>query len=406
MSSHSAAGPSRDAMVRSEVQRLLDRTMSFQSLDAPSRDQLTDSMVRIAQALATDAGSPLASQLAPPDLQRRLTPGGDSTPAPQPGPAPAQTQQPAPATGGGGGSTGRVGEVARATLNAIDFPSFVASLIQGTFQAIVDSSIQQMQAYAELLKNVSTTLDRFMNDNISEGQARDYLADQYDGFLVRDTAKGAPQLKVNPKRSSSAVPSFFSDLGFSSPDDIDDEAMETKVVPAARKRIAEQRQQTLATMVLLGINRIIVDSGEIDAKLMFHIDATDSMNIRFDQTKTTGGNMAGRAGNNPFAAQALMVNTASINAQSDINVRADLTGRVNVKFKSETFPLERFADSAAIQLINSNAKVPQPAAPAAPATPATPVGAQAPVAPPGAPPGAPPKPAATQGLAAEVDPWA
>src|ERR1041385_56166 len=108
MPSQSPTGPSRDAVVRSEVQRLLDRTASFQSLDAPSRDQLTDSMVKIAQVLASDAGSPLASQLAPPDLQRRLTPGGDSTPAPQPQPAQTTTQQPAPATGGSGGSTGTV----------------------------------------------------------------------------------------------------------------------------------------------------------------------------------------------------------------------------------------------------------------------------------------------------------
>ena len=114
-------------------------------------------------------------------------------------------------------------------------------------------------------------------------------------------------------------------------------------------------------MVLMGINRVVVDDGEIIAKLMFHIDATESTALKFDQTKTTVGNMAQTAGRSPFSAQALMVNTTSLNAQSDINVRADLTGQVSVKFRSETFPLERFADSAAIQLINQNAKVPPPA---------------------------------------------
>ena len=141
-----------------------------------------------------------------------------------------------------------------------------------------------------------------------------------------------------------------------------------------------------------------VDDGEITAKLQFHIDASESMAMRFDQTKTTAGNMSGTAGRSPFGAQAVMVNTSSINAQSAINLRADLTGQVRVKFRSETFPLERFADSAAIQLINGNAKVPQ--APGSVEVPAT-------ATPPPATPAAPaPQPAVTtQGWSGE-DPWA
>jgi hypothetical protein len=109
--------------------------------------------------------------------------------------------------------------------------------------------------------------------------------------------------------------------------------------------------------------------------------------------------MAQTAGNSQFTAQGLMVNTTSLNAQSDINVRADLTGQVSVKFRSETFPLERFADSAAIQLINQNAKVPPP--PPAPTTPA-------PAAAPPAATAAPAQPTTTPAVSAqslEADPW-
>ncbi len=403
--------PTENLIVRQGVERILERTPSFRALDVPARRALTDSMTKVAEYLATAPSGPYATQFAPPDLQARLSaPRQDAPPPTGPAEQPRSGQQPAAAASpaAAAGPTGRAGEVARATLNAIDFPSFVASLIQGTFQAIVDSSVQQMQAYAELLKNVATTVDRFMDDNISDAGARDYLADQHPNFITRDTSKGAPQLRVANPKADSPVPSFFKDLGFDSADQIDDKAMEETIVPAARRSLAERRQQTLATMVLMGINRVLVDSGEISAKLMFHIDATESMAMRFDQTKTTVATMSGRAGSNPFTAQALMVNTASINAQNDINVRADLTGQVKVLFRSEAFPLERFADSAAIQLINSNAKVPAPAVPAAPAgnTPATaaapatpsPAAAQPPAATP------PPRPAASQGLA--NDPWA
>jgi len=52
-------------------------------------------------------------------------------------------------------------------------------------------------------------------------------------------------------------------------------------------------------------------------------------------------------------------------------------GEVRISFRSETFPLDRFADSQAIQLLNRHAKwkgaaeatAPAAAAPAAPAVP-------------------------------------
>jgi hypothetical protein len=420
MTSTHSNGSHQAPAIWQEVNRLLERSPSFQNLDAPTRTELAQSMAKIAGFLAADVENPpLARQFAP-DLQQRLSPQGRPSSSSAPGqptpgqPAPAQGAAPTP--GPASGTTGRAGEVARATLNAIDFPAFVASLIQGTFQAIVDSSIQQMEAYAELLKNVAGTVDRFMDDNISDGTARDYLADQYGGLMSRDTSGGQPRLRVNRHRQQNAdIPSFFKDLGFGSADDIDDDAIEQVIVPATRRHLAERRQQTLATMVLMGINRVVVDDGEITAKLQFHIDASETTNIRFDQTKTTAGNMTGYAGRSPFSAQAVMVNTANMNAQSDINVRADLTGQVRVKFRSETFPLERFADSAAIQLINANAKVPQqassPAAGGVAPAAATPVPVADTPAPAPRPAASPTPPVIPAGLGAQsvddgFDPWA
>ena len=388
-----------------DIRTALQLAPTYQRLDPRTRGE-------VAAALDTIGGylgerTPLASQMAP-NLRQQI--GGGATPDGGAGLAPGATPGAPPAsstpgtpgaapTGGGGGTVGRAGEVARATLSAIDFPSFVGSLIQGTFQAIVDASIQQMEAYATLLKNVAGSVDRFMQDNITDGMARDYLADQYGSLLSRDTSSGQPRLRVNARaKKTSELPSFFKDLGFDTPSDIDDDSIEQMVVPKTRQYLAESRQRTLATMVLMGLNRVVVDDGEISAKLQFHIDASETMAMRFDQTKTTAGNMSGYAGRSPFGAQSVMVNTASLNAQTDINVRADLTGQVKVKFRSETFPLERFADSAAIQLINGNARVPQPAAGAA-----APAGAPAAAAPATAP---SPAPSAAKSLAAEADAWA
>jgi hypothetical protein len=413
----SAAGLRDPVAAAQTAVQMLEEAPSYRLLEPAAQQALAESLGKVASYLAAGEGAPqLAEQLAP-DLSvlRRTPTQTPARPGQQPAPSPASAGGGAPATGGGG-TVGRVGEVTRATLNAIDFPQFVAALIQGTFQAIVDASIQQMEAYAELLKNVAQTVDRFMGDNISEGTAKDYLADEHPGLFSRDLSGGAPRLTVNPDASNNGeLPSFFQDLGFTSAQDIDDNSIDEVIVPQARRNLAQQRQQTLATMVMMGINRVLVSDGEILAKLQFHIDASETTGIKFDQQKITTGSMSGRAGRNPFSANALMVNTTSLNAQSDINIRTDLTGQVKVNFRSEAFPLERFADSAAIQLINENARVPQPTPAAAapgtvPAVPGIP-GVPSPVAPPlpptTAPPPTPTAPSvAAQELAEGEDAWA
>lgn len=395
-------GVLRDGVER-EVDRMLAEAPAFGRLDHGTQGEVRDALAKISSYLATAQGAP-ARQMSPDP--RALRPGG-AAPAPVGGVPPSTGGSPLapttdpnagammPSPSAGSSPTGRVGDVARSTLNAIDFPSFVASLIQGTFQAIVDASIQQMEAYAELLKNAALTVDSFMSDNVTDGMARDYLADRYDGVFQRDTSGTTPRLTVASNATpGSSLPSFFSDLGIQAPEDLDDQTVEDKVVPATRRMLAEQRQQTLATMVLMGINRIVVSDGEISAKLQFHIDASETTSMKFDQTKQSGMSMSGTAGRSPFGANGIMVNTASLNAQSDINVRADLVGNVVVRFRSETFPLERFADSAAIQLINTRAKVPTQQPQAAPAQ--APNGQAAPPAPsPPALPGLPTPPAAT-----------
>lgn len=259
---------------------------------------------------------------------------------------------------GPGGTIGRVGEAARATLNAIDFPSFVSALVKGTFQAIVDATIQQMEAYATLLQEVAKTVDDYMRDNVTEDAAKDYLVDRYPHVLYKQIDGGTPTLNVDTTNPTQQLPSFFRDLGFDYPAELDTTSLNGVVVPAARKTIAEQRHQTLATMVLLGLNRIVVNNGEINAKLQFHIDAAETTKITFNAKQTTQGNLAGVAGGSQFSGNGIMVNTTNVNTQSDINLRTDLTGEVRIQFASDVLPLERFADSNAIQLINQHATVP------------------------------------------------
>jgi hypothetical protein len=68
-------------------------------------------------------------------------------------------------------------------LADVDFPHFVASLIAGTFDAILTASIEQMEAYASFVAAVSASLDDFRAGAVTETGMRDHLADQFSDLL-------------------------------------------------------------------------------------------------------------------------------------------------------------------------------------------------------------------------------
>ena len=83
-------------------------------------------------------------------------------------------------------------------MDEVGFPEFVAGLVHGTFDAIVDASIRQMEAFAELVSAVAKDVDEFTRENITPNQARDYLAVQHPNDLRVDVPSngGEPSLRV------------------------------------------------------------------------------------------------------------------------------------------------------------------------------------------------------------------
>lgn len=384
----------RPVLSPSALEAALSQSQAYHALPPEAQDELRGSLGKVFDYLAYGEGAQ-AMAGSPLDALRQ---GGSGSGGSRP-PAQGQTgggasgaRPPAGGSGGGADTFQRASRATREMLGAIDFPGFVTSIVQGTFQSIVDASIQQMEAYAQLLSSVAKSVDAFMDDHVTDAMARDHLADNY-GEVFQKTIDGQhPRLGVR-NDSAAPLPSFLKNLGFESPEDIDEETLETVVVPDTRRQLAEMRHQSLATMVMMGINRVVVQDGEINAKLVFHVDASESMDFTFNENKPTNWTLPGRSGRNSFAASGILVSTTNVNTQSDINLRADLTGEVKIRFKSDYFPLERFADSNAIQLINSRAKVPVQAPAAAPAAtapgdpaagviPAPPLPAPAPATPP------------------------
>jgi hypothetical protein len=147
---------------------------------------------------------------------------------------------------------------AAALLHQVDFPEFVSDLIQGTFNSILNASIEQMKAYGKLIEQVAKAVDRFKEDSISDAQARDWLAQRFAAQLELDP-RGRLRWCVAPHVGAKGLASA---LLMSSPS-----AHTRDFVAAARRRLAIDRQQLLSTMVMMGINRVVVTDGKIVARV-------------------------------------------------------------------------------------------------------------------------------------------
>lgn len=407
--------PMPKAEVRSAVQALLLKNPAFAQLPPATQQQIAHDTVQVADYLASPAGLdgsklPSATALANPGeatFQERV----------------AQVNKVGGEFQAAGAREGA--EVAGRLLEKVNFPTFVASLIEGVFHAIVKASIEQMEAYGQLVSSVAKSLNTFRDENVSDNQGRDHLVEQFPdmfeigmgggdpfggGFGDEGSSGGDPRVRLREgvdedqalSRVNASLPMEGGPLKSL---DLQDDANERKLVQASRTQLATSRQQLLATMVLMGINRIVVTDGKIQAKILYDFQARDNMKrqrsaVAMDYARDRYGNVVKARsedsswdnqreggevkgvptsesyerrdanyytkGTYKYSEQPIMtaMSTAREASEAALQTRATLAGNVDINFKSDYFPLEKMADSFQIAQIQ-NASRPGQAAPAA-----------------------------------------
>ena len=273
-----------------------------------------------------------------------------------------------------------------ALVQKVDFPKFVGGLIKNVFQAIVESSIEQMRAYGELIANVAKTVDQFMTDNISAGAGRDWLAGRFPDVLsvqVSDSAEafaldGEPPpptatLVAQGENPEVRLAEISKDMNVNPPiTDISDADAELRLVTAARLQMARQRQQLLSSMVMLGINRIVITDGSITAKVIFDMRATSEAKASntasmYDKEASLNRNTVSASTGAWFSP--VSTEFSNVNEQEHVatvasavdesstdkaEVKARLSGDVRVNFKSDYLPLEKMATPEMMSVIQGN----------------------------------------------------
>lgn len=389
-----------------QVDSLLSNSASFNALSADEREQIRRDTKEVVSALVSNQlaltqtngnGDPYAVPMGPT--------GGGQMPLGGTGNQGSQGSKidPSKFTGGatkpgqkanfgptkiGDFGTGIAMGVAQTgqLLREVNFPAFVAELIQGVFQAVVDASVQQMKAYGELVQSVTMSLNDFRDQNVTENQARDHLVSKYPTLMQVNIGKDGPRVGPRPGADGAELPNFRAELGLDEDvDDLDPELIEEKLVPAARNDLAKQRQSLLATMLLMGINRIIVTDGKINAKLRFDFRARDKQTTyaqefdyenfgqmtveqhEYDRGEETGegykeskhrgwfGTGGSRSGeSNRWQRGTDQITTAPViyltqqkdtQTEAEISAEGQLRSDVTLNFKSETFDLNKLASA-------------------------------------------------------------
>jgi len=379
--------------VRPAVREMLLAAPAFAQLSSDEQQQIAKTMVRVGAFLANPEGVNTQPSEAPvkSDVVARAQAQEDPTEATK------RRLSQAPGQVGKGFEAGAVREGVEqfgALVQKVDFPKFVGGLIQNVFQAIVDSSIQQMRAYGELLANVAKTVDEYARDNISENNSRDWLAQKYPDALGVDMEGAGGQLAEGSEAEAAPTPVLTTkgenpeqrlaeisrDLALQKPiTDISDPAEEARLVQAARLQMARGRQQLLASMVMLGINRIVVTDGLIHAKVIFDMRASDtarrearaSMADRRKEATSAKTSVSYSSWLSPVDASssfetssehvATVQSAVEDTSESKAEVKAKLSGEVRVNFKSDYFPMDKMASPQMIAAIQGNAQPPEKA---------------------------------------------
>jgi hypothetical protein len=346
-------------VVRTAVRDLLSSSQAFHSLSPDDRKSAAQAMVKVCQTAVS-----LMQEEAKADLETKTA----TTPRrPRPAFASAQTagQQ------FSGVSASKVAGTTQAILNAVSFPRFVTDLINGVFRAMVDSNRQQMASYVDLIKNVAASLDGYTENNLGQDQARQWLVDTFPGsFEIQGGAdedtdpedradeNASAQVRMKDGASMPSEEALRGALGLGPDESVPSGDPEKSLMPFARRAIARQRQQVLASMVMMGMQRIVIESGRINAAMRFHIDtrstASDESGSKFN-IENQGSVKANYWGVEMAIKNTIgYVSTQKQQSTEEMNTDLDLNSSVELVFKTDYLPLDRMAGKGQVDRIKVN----------------------------------------------------
>jgi hypothetical protein len=264
---------------------------------------------------------------------------------------------------GFGGDTKAFNEL----VDSVDFPKFVADLLKAVFDANISVMKSQTDSYIKLMKEATKSTADFIKkvgDEESFAKLAETRGQQYNVSSEKQSDGSSKLMLTNPEG-----------------DKVDPEDSEVKRhILEAKINMAKEHRAALREVLLMGVTRLVVEKGEIEAGVEFSIKANreskahhDDQNINTTSVNLEyGGGLMGAIFGGPSGSvnmtnTNIQVNTSDKKATDDLS--ATLKGRVKIIFKTDYFKLDNFAnmyaDGGVAALKQGTAAGAAPGAPAA-----------------------------------------
>lgn len=238
-------------------------------------------------------------------------------------------------------SFGKSTEAFNDLVESVDFPLFVGDLLKAVFNANLKVMKEQTDSYIKLMKEATKSTADFVKkvgDDESFMKLAETKGDQYN-ITTEKQADGSDKLALTTPQGDKVDPEDA---------DVKRHILEAKI------NMAKEHRAALREVLLMGVTRLVVEKGEIEASVDFSIKANreskahhDDKNINVTSAKTGFGGGLGSIFGGPSASVSttntnIQVNTSDKKATDDLS--ATLRGKVKILFKTDYFKLDNFAN--------------------------------------------------------------
>lgn len=236
----------------------------------------------------------------------------------------------------------QAGDLAGDFMDSVDFPQFVRDLLKAVFDANLQVTLQQMEAYGNLLKTATQSLAKFAQAIPPQDAFAKLAEDNPDDFSVSFPPEGG-EAQLTDKEGTVL--------------DTNDVAIKSKIMDATLALAKEQRA-LLRETILMGITRLVVEKGVVKAAVVFDIKASEKVQksdrAMVQDSRSSSGSISasggllgsilgGPSGGYTRSSRHTQISVSSAKSDASTDLSAKVTGSVEINFKSDYFKLDNFA---------------------------------------------------------------
>ena len=240
-------------------------------------------------------------------------------------------------------------------VDSVDFPQFVGDLLKAVFNANLKVMKEQTDSYIKLMKECTKSTADFIkkiNDDDTFAKLAETKGDQYN-VTTEQQPDGSMKLALTNPEGEKVDP---------------EDGEVKKAILEAKINMAKEHRAALREVLLMGVTRLVVEKGTVEAGVEFMITANrkstamhqdqniNTTTVQMDYDPPLFGLFGGPSGSMSMTNTNIQVNTSQKEATDTLS--AKLTGKVNIQFKTDYFKLDNFANMYA----DGGTKALQPAA--------------------------------------------